>query len=186
MSNDNLDLPLLKNVVCLYPRLFHAVDFKGNGKFNYECSFLIPADSPQKAAIDAAIKAGAKDAFGDKAAVWLKKLASDQKNSCWKDADDEFPGMWRFSAKRQKDKGRPTVADRTGQPLTEDDGKPYGGAIVNAEVQVWFQAGETPGLRGRFTGVQFVRHGEVIEGGGGARTASFAAIEDDEDEESLV
>ena len=66
-------------------------------------------------------------------------------------------------------------------PLSEEDGIPYGGCYVNADIDIWAQSGEYKGVRAGLAGVQFVRDGERFGGGVVTAPDGFDELPDEAD-----
>jgi hypothetical protein len=170
----------LTNVRLSFPALFEAEDYQNDGKFKYKASFLIPNDDPQKAMLDQAIAAVAKEAWKDKAAAILAANEGNPQKHCFIDgvkrAYEGYAGHWALSTSRQQEKGRPLVLDGAKNPLTAADGKPYAGCYVNASVELWTQENSHgKAVRCTLLGVQFARDGDAFTAG------SIADPEDFED-----
>lgn len=76
----------------------------------------------------------------------------------------------------------PGVADRMGQPMNEEIGKPaiFGGCVVNAHVDLyWHETGARSGIFCGLNGIQLVDNVNVTRLGGGAPTVEemFGPIE---------
>ena len=82
------------------------------------------------------------------------------------------------------------MVDRDGAtPLTESDGRPYGGCYVNAKVEIWAQDNSNGrAMRASLLGVVYHSKGDAF---GGGRVASAdelgsLAVTDDEDDDALL
>lgn len=160
----------LTNVRLSFPALFEAEDYQNDGKFAYKATLLLPTNDPQKAMIEQAILAVAKEAFKDKAAAVLAANEGNPQKHCFIDGArrtyEGYEGNWALSTKRPQEKGRPLVLDQAKNPLTAADGKPYAGCYVNASVEFWAQ-NNTHGrcIRCTLLGVQFARDGDAFTAG---------------------
>jgi hypothetical protein len=167
----------LANVRLSFPSLFKMASFGGEPTGKFEATFILDKDEHAEAIaqlkkhIDTLMKTELKG-----------KIAADK--ICLKDGDDlgrpEFDGKYTIKASTKK---RPLVIDRDKSPLTEEDGKPYAGAYVNAIISLWAQ-NNTWGKRinAQLDGVQFCRDGEPF-GDGGISADEFDAFGgDDEDD----
>jgi hypothetical protein len=168
----------LTNVRLSFPALFEPEQYQGDGRFNYKATFLIPADDPQKATIDQAILAVAKENWKDKAAAIIAANAGNPQRTCWLDGAlrtyDGYAGNWALSTSRPQEKGRPLVIDQAKNPLTQADGKPYAGCYVNASVELWPQDNKHgKAVRCTLLGVQFVRDGDAFSAGSVASPDDF-------------
>lgn len=182
---------IIKNARLAFPDVFEAVQYQGQGPFQYRATLLIPADDAQKAAIDETIKAVAKEKWGAKADTILADILQDKKACCFIDGNrrayNGYAGNWALSATRNQDDGRPAVVDRTKAPLTASDGKIYSGAYVNGIVEIWAQSNSYgKAIRATLVTVQFVKDGESF---GGAAPASTDGLDDlgaDFDDDDLL
>lgn len=179
---------VLKNVRLAFPALFEPRSLEG-GAARYSAVFIIDPDSENAKAVDAAMKEAAKAKWGDKAPVVYKRLLTD-KRVCLrteprtnKDGEvyDGFEDKYSLSA---SNKVRPTVVDRDRSPLTEADGKPYGGCYVNAIVDIYAQDHKDPTIGRRINaslmGVQFVKDGESFGAPRVAKEDAFDMLAEDE------
>jgi hypothetical protein len=171
----------LADVRLSFPDLFEAVQFQGAGPFSYRASFLLPPNHPQKAAIDAAIKAVAAEKWGAKAPQILPGILGTSNKCCFVDGNtkayDGYAGNWALTTTRPQEKGRPLVLDQAKNPLVAADGKPYAGCYVNASVEFWAQDNQYgKAIRCTLLGVQFLRDGDAFGGGSVANPDDFEDI----------
>jgi hypothetical protein len=170
---------VVRNARLSFPDLFEAVQFQGQGPFQYRASLLVPADSAVKKEIDAMIDQVAKEKWGAKADAILKAARATQK-ICFIDGDTKnyngYAGNWALTATRSVDAGKPVVVDRAKNAVSKEDGLFYGGCVVNATVELWAQDnsfGKT--VRATLVNIQFVKDGESF---GGAAPASDDGLDD--------
>jgi len=72
-------------------------------------------------------------------------------------------GTWFFNA---SSKTRPGLFDKDRTPLTEADGKPYSGCVVNAKIDFWVQNNQYgKRVNCSLSGMQFVKDGKPFTGG---------------------
>ena len=179
----------LNNVRLRFENVFFAKSIKGS-KPKYSATFLIPEGSALAKQIDKAILELATEKWKAKAPAYIKQLQGSALSSSWVSGElkdyDGFEGQWSMTATRQEAQGRPSVVDRKGQPITVDDNLIHNGCYVNAKVDIYMQdhAEYGRGIRATLLGMQFVKTGEAFAAGSGI--AQFEALEDDEDDESLV
>ena len=164
-----------------FPDLFEAVQYQGQGPFNYRASFLIDPSHPCKAQIDAAIQAVAKEKWAAKAPQVLAGIVGNSQKCCFVDGNtkayDGYAGTWALTATRPQEKGRPLVLDQAKQPLVAADGKPYAGCYVNASVEFWAQDNSYgKAVRCTLLGVQFARDGDAFTAGAPASPDDFEAL----------
>lgn len=167
---------ILKNVRISFADLFKKGSFNGE-ETKYGATFLLNkeehADSIAdiKAQIAELVKTNLKGA----------KIAADK--LCLRDGDDvEYDGYAGCYSIKCSTKKRPIVIDRDRSPLTEDDGKPYGGCYVNASIDLWVQ-NNAYGKRVNSTllAVQFFKDGEPFSDGSTGDINDFDLFSDDDD-----
>ena len=165
----------LANVRLAFPQLFEAKTVNGEGKPAYSASLLLAPSHPDVKALNAAIDAVAKEKWGAKAEAILKQMRATDK-VCLHDGDlkeqyDGFPGHLYVSARSA---ARPLVIDADKSPLTEKDGKPYGGCYVNVSIELWAQDNNYgKRVNASLRGVQFLRDGDAFAGGAPASEDEF-------------
>jgi hypothetical protein len=168
-----------------FPNLFKASSFEDGGKPKFNAKFVVLPSDPQAAAIEAAMRAVAKEKWGAKADTVFDNLVKTGKKPevCfvrepYKNRDGDvyqgFEDAFYFTASNDV---RPTVLDRDKSPLIAADGRPYAGCYVNAVVEIWAQDNKYGrGLRAALKGVQFVKDGDAFSGGGTASPDDFADL----------
>ena len=166
-----------------FPAIFKAESVMG-GDPRFSAVFII---DPEKQAdlvkdIQATISKVAEEKWGAKASATLKQIMA-KGNLFFRDGADKpdydgFEGMMYISAASRPNQ-RPLVLDGNKTPLTEEDGKPYGGCYVNASIEVWAQDNNFgKRINAQLRGVQFVADGEAFGGGGSPASADeFPEIE---------
>lgn len=163
-----------------------------NGSMKFDANFILTAQD--KAKVEAAVKAVAKEKFKAGYDARYKKLTSSR--LCLRDGDentnksgevyDGFAGAHYVVAKSAK---RPLVIGPDKSPLVAADGKPYAGCYVNASIELYAVEGQKSGGDGVFAelkGVQFVKDGDAFGGGAPASPDDFENLEEGSQEESLV
>lgn len=175
----------LKDVRLSFPNIWKAKEFKpGDGKFRYDATFLIVPGSENDKTIKAAIQAAAVETYGAKADKFLAQCEGQANKNAYADGDlkdyEGYEGMLYLAC---HSKVRPLIIDRAREPLSEEDGKPYAGCYVNAQVEIYAQKGENPGVRASFSGVQFVRDGDAFGGGSAAKTDDFDDLGETNDDD---
>lgn len=181
----------LNNVRLSFPDLFTAVQYNGEGSFNYRAQFLVEPDSDTDKAIRAAIKQVAKDKWVAKADAVLKSIVGSPQKYCYIDGDtkdyDGYTGMMALSTTRGQGKGRPLVIDSDKTPLAESDGKPYAGCYVNASVEFWAQDNNFgKAIRCTLLGVQFFKDGDAFGGGSAPSEDDFEDLAVEETADDLA
>lgn len=177
----------LQNVRLSFPVLFEAKAFEPGAKPRFDATFLVEPGSANDKKIKAAIDEAAKDAYGAKAAAFLKSFEGNSNKYCYLDGDlkeyDGYEGMMYLACHAS---ARPLVIDRDKTPLTEQDGKPYAGCYVNATVDIYAQTGKYPGIRASFNGVQFASEGDAFGGGARGSLDDFEDLSDGADADDIA
>ncbi len=174
----------LKNVRLAFPQLFEAKAFDGEGEGAYSASLIIEKGNPSIKEVEAAIKAVAAEKWGVKADAILNDLKAKDRTALH-DGDSKadyegFPGNLYVSA---RNKSRPLVIDRDKTPLTKDDGRPYGGAVVNCNVDIWpMDNNFGKRINATLVGIQFVKDAPAFSGAAPGSVDDFET-ESDEDSE---
>ena len=159
---------LIENARLSFPSLFVATSYAADQGRKYSATFILPkSDSRQLGAIKAAMQRAADQKWGRDKPLGIQ--------SCLRDGDadkthlDGFQGCLFFNASNDK---RPGVYDRDRSPLTQDDGRPYAGCRVNAEVEFWAQDNHYGRrINASLRGVQFVADDDAFGGTGTPATA---------------
>jgi hypothetical protein len=168
----------IENVRLTFPQLFDAKQVNGQGDPKFSGGFLLAKDHPQIAAIKAAIVEAATAKWAAKAGEVLKALSAADK-ICLHDGDaksdyDGYAGNFFINA---SNKIRPLVIGPQREPLVAADGKPYSGSYVSVILEFWAQDNQFgKRVNASLLGVQFLRDGERLAGGGVAAADDFEAI----------
>lgn len=172
----------LKDVRLSFPSLFAAKAVQGQaGSEKFSAAFLFPRTHPQMAELQATLLAVAQAKWGAKADEVLKSLKAGDR-MCIHDGDakgdrDGYAGNLFLNASNTI---RPLTlgGGPDGRaPVTAADGKLYAGCYVNAIVQLWAQDNQFgKRINASLLGVQFLRDGERLAGGGVAAADDFEAI----------
>ncbi len=170
----------LKNVLLSFPSVFQHGTFGGESTGKYEATFLLPkSDEKTYKALMAEVEAvkGKTKIPSDKVAV-----------KDGDEIDDEHSaGHWVI---RSANKNRPTLVNRSGNPVTEQDNEIdpmfFGGATVNAFVSFWKQDNSYgKRINGNLAGIQYVS-GDVMDDGFGdmgvVKASMFDVLDDDDDD----
>jgi hypothetical protein len=182
----------LSAVRLAFANLFEAKTIGGEGEPRYSAAFPIEPGSVNATALDAAVKAVAKEKWAAKADGILKELTSKGRVGYKKsplangegEVYDGFDGMHSLNT---SSKTRPTVVDRDRSPLTASDGRPYSGCYVHAIVEVWAQDNQYgKRVNAQLKGVQFFKDGDAFGGGAPARADDFDDIAEGADAEELA
>lgn len=170
---------MLKNVRLAFPQIFKATQVNGEGTPAFSGSFLMPPDHPDVLNIQRAIAKVANAKWGEKGPEILKALIAGDKvclhNGDAKSNYDGFVGNLFVSARSPT---RPLVIAQNRSLLAEEDGKPYSGCYVNAQIALWAQANNFgKRVNAQLRGVQFLRDGEAFGGGAVAQADEFDVVE---------
>lgn len=174
---------LIKNARLSFPSIFVATSFQPDQPKKFSATFIIPKDDPQVAEIKAEIERVAKDKWGAKAPEILQQLRA-QTKLCLRDGAEKASmdgfGEDTVFVSSSNDK-RPGVFDRDRTPLSQEDGRIYGGCRVNGNVEIWAQENKYgKRINASLKGVQFVADDTPFGGGGVPATADdFPALEEE-------
>lgn len=174
----------LKNVRLAFPDLYIARPFKAGDKPKFKATFLIEKGSEQDKEVQKAILEAAKASkWGSKAKETLDSIKGNPNKYCYQDGNtksyDGYKGMMALSASNV---ARPPVFDRDKTPLNQEDGKPYGGCYVNANVDIFGYSNSGSGISASLAGVQFVKDGEPFSGSALATAEDFEEVDSDDDD----
>jgi len=168
----------LDNVRIAFPALFKAEQVGNKGKPAFSATFLMTPEHPALDKLKQGIKDVAVEKWGDEAAEILQQLvASDRvclRNGNTKANYDGFAGNMFVSARGYV---RPLVINQDKSALLEEDGKPYSGCFVNAQVSIWAQSNQYgKRINAQLGGVQFLSDGESFGGGHVADVSEFDTV----------
>lgn len=189
MSQKNPLQVRLENVRLLYAAAVFAPQKgpNGVGEAKYSATFGFAPTHPAHAAVKAALKAAAEGKWKDKAGeVFIALKAGDK--LCLHDGDSKagkegYKGQMFVSA---SNKLKPLVVDNKPAPGTTtvrvieaNEGRIYSGCYVNATIELWAQDNQFgKRINASLMGIQFVRDGERLSGGGVASVEDYAPIPD--------
>lgn len=184
----------LKNVRLAFPRVTKPEQVQGEGKPAYSAAFILEADSPEfeanKAAIEAAMQAAAKDKWGQKADAMYKALEAKDKlalhDGDTKSDVDGYAGNMFINA-RSGSNAPPGLfrRDRTAIERTPNEEgvipsetELYGGCYVNAIINVWAQDNNYgKRINASLAGIQYYREGVPFSGTAPASSNEFDEID---------
>lgn len=174
---------MLKNVRLAFPQLWTPTQVNGEGKPAFSAAFLLTPGHPDIETMKKAIREVAIGKWGAKAQDILKALIAGDKvclhNGDLKSNYDGFAGNQYVSARSYV---RPLVIGQDRSPLAEEDGKPYAGCYVNAQVALWAQQNNYgKRVNAQLRGVQFLRDGDAFGGGSVAKPDEFDTVDDSAD-----
>lgn len=167
-----------------FASIWEPKQFNGAGEPACSAAFILDPKT-QQAEINKvveAIKAVAAEKWGAKSGEMLTMLKA-KGHLCLQDGAtkasyDGFAGNMFVSA---RNKARPVVVDKDKSPLTQADGKPYGGCYVNASIEIWAQDnGYGKRINAKLIAIQFARDGKEFSGGEGYTDNDFGVVDDGE------
>lgn len=150
----------------------------GEGKEKFSVVTIFSKDHPQVAAIKAELLKVAEAKWPGKGADVLKQLAAGDR-ICLHDGDAKadkagYAGNLFINASNEL---RPLVIGPTREALVAADGKPYSGSYGNIIVEFWAQDNQFgKRINASLLGVQHIKDGERLSGGGVASADDFDAI----------
>lgn len=174
----------INNVRLSFPNLFEADKYDENSLPRYGCTLLIDKSDPQVKKVQAAVDAAATEKWQDK---WKDaKFKRGTKVHGYRDGDeaewDGFAGCMSVHANRAEKKGRPVIIDRDKSPLTADDGRPYAGCYVDAQVEFYADDRYGKAINCALIAVRFRADGEAFAGAGARPDLDeFEDLEDEGD-----
>lgn len=176
----------LRNVRLSYANIYEPKSSM-DGKPKFSCNLILDKSDPQVKAIEKAIKDCALAKFGSAGIKLKKALAPDR--ICLRDgeekASDGYGETKMFVSASNAANKRPIVVGADKQPITEgEDGAPYSGCYVNANIALWAQDDPKFGQRinANITHVMFWKDGESFSSGPQQSAEdAFDDVEADED-----
>jgi len=150
----------------------------GEGKEKFSVVCIFGKDHPQLAEVKKAMSDVATEKWGAKAADVLKQLAAGDR-LCLHDGDakSDKPGYAGNLFINASNELRPLVIGPQREPLVAADGKPYSGSYGNIIVEFWAQDNQFgKRINASLLGVQHVKDGERLSGGGVAAADDFDEI----------
>ena len=178
----------LKDVIIAYaPSIFTPRAAKPGNKEKYGAAFLMDPGHPGLKTISDLVVQVAKAKWPQNWEARVKELKAGDRlpvhNGDGKASSAGYAGRFYLNAGNAI---RPMVLDRDKTPLTAVDGRPYSGAFVNAYVEIWAQDNQHgKRINASLLGVQFVRDGERLGGGGVATADDFEALPSDDGGEQV-
>ena len=185
----------IENVRLAFPDLFEPKSF-GEGKPAYSAKFIVDPSSSNVKIIEDAIKAVAKEKWGEKAEGVLGVI-NDAKKSAWTrgpyrnsktgDVYDGFQNMFHLNGRTGGDKPGPKTYNRNKIEVTARDGVFYPGCYVDAVLDIYAQDHPQYGRRINcaLLGVRFVNDGDAFGAGSGASADDFADLPSTGDDDDL-
>jgi hypothetical protein len=175
---------LIRNARLSFPDIFKARAMNESDEPSFSASFLLPANDPQVAEIDAILEKMAKEKWKDKASAIMGMMRK-QDRLCLHDGNFKpYAGYEGTMYVSSRSKSRPTVFDRKREPVTAESGVIYSGCYVNGSVEFWCQDHQKHGKRinAQLRGVQFVKDSDAFSAGTPASEDEFDDLGDQGDE----
>jgi hypothetical protein len=150
----------------------------GEGELKHSATFGYAKDHPVVAVIKAGFQKVATEKWGAKAGVVYAELKAGDK-LCQHDGDakaskEGYAGNLYLSA---SNKLKPLIIDGQLQPVAANSGIIYSGCYVNATIQLWAQENKWgKRINASLKGVQFLRNGPRLSGGGVSSVEEYEAI----------
>lgn len=177
---------VLKNVRLAFPHLFQPSPPMAGSTSppKHNASFIMEQGSEAFKVAQAEFMKVATEKFGPNAAAIVAELAKDKK--CIRKGDGKldkagvpYNGFAGNMFVQASNKVRPLVVDEFKSPLTEADGKPYGGCYVNVSIDIYAQdkPGQGKSVNATLLAVMFHAHGDAF-GGGVGNVSDFDDIGD--------
>lgn len=155
--------------IAFIQNLFKAAEYApGDGRPRYSATLLIEPGSDNDKAINEAIIAECKAAFGAKWEVRYKALKNDSKSYCYQDGNlkdyEGFEDMMALSAHRREIDGPPKIINKDKSPVSVESGIIYAGCYVNASFDIYVQSKGNVGVRSALLAIQFAGKGDAFVG----------------------
>lgn len=168
---------MIKNVRCLYPKLFVPEEYQGVKR--YSIQLPIEAGSENEKKLMKAIHDAVENRFPGKSDAMIKRFKSSK--TTWPIRDNE-DGIY-IQPKRKEVNGAPAVVDQRKVDLPKSSGLPFGGCWVNCSVDVFCYSNNGGGVTTYLNGVQLVREDSPLSGAPSARACKddFDVIEGADD-----
>jgi hypothetical protein len=166
-----------------FPNLAKPKAFQEGQDPRFEATFLMDPSNAEHAKliskIRAEIKALALEAYGGEIPADLKVCITNNSNKdgSQKKKYDGYAGMVFLTS---NNKTRPTIVDRTREPVVEGDKEfPYGGAYVIGTITLWAQNNKFgKRINANLRAIQFVKDGEAFGRGPVAAEDEFDVLEE--------
>lgn len=173
----NSEKILLKNIRCLYPKLFVPEEYQGVKR--YSIMLPIEAGSENERKLMKAIDDTVNSRFPGKAEAMIKRFKGSKTTWPIRDRDD---GIY-IQPKRKEQNGAPVVVDQRKQNIPATSGLPFAGCWVNAVVDVFCYSSNGGGVTTYLEGVQLVRTDAPLSGAPSAQACrdDFEVLEGADD-----
>lgn len=171
---------ILNDVRLAFPNVFEARAAEGSTKEKFGATFLYEEGDDNHELLKQACEAVLVEKHGDKAGVIFKKYNGAGRIWLFRDGDDKadqyagFEGMMYLGANSER---RPKLRAADGvTPIDASDGILYAGCYVRAIIDVYEYKPKGGGVTAELLGIQFMRDGERLSGGGVASDDDFEPV----------
>lgn len=176
-----------------FPTLAKPEAPKGTDNKRYSATILVDKGSEDDKKIQAAMKAVAKEKWGEKFTdkLW-QRITSDSKLCFYTDGDlkdyDNYEGKMAAAA-HNKVTARPSCFNQRKEKLDTEGIEQlfYPGCYVYAVLSIWAQDNtHGKGIRASLSGIQFAKNGESFSGSKTSDGSEFDVIDDAEDVDDVL
>lgn len=178
---------IIKNVRLAFPNIWTPQSIN-DGEPSFGANFIVVPESDNVKLLAAAVKKVAADKWKDKADGVLAKLKQEGRvcyhtSPMTNSSGEVYSGFEGMHWVRSSNKSRPMIVDRNPSvPLTQADGRPYGGCFVNAKIDLWAQDNKYgKRINASLLVIQYVAPGEAFSGGAAPTIAGLEDLGDVED-----
>jgi hypothetical protein len=179
---------LLRDVRLAFPQIWEAATVGDSKEAAFSAAFLLHPTHPDLQLIRDTIELVAQNKWPKNWETMLKSIEASDK-TCLHNGNRkaEYAGYENNFFVNTRSKTRPTILDANKAPLTQADGRPYGGCYCNSRIQIW----ATENSYGRrisaqLAGIQFLRHSDAFSGGTVAQTDDFEDVAAGDDASGLM
>lgn len=194
MSNARPDIVVLESVRLSFPKIWKMESSTPDSAPKFSANFLIDPDTATGKKnikkIEAAIAHVKKKAWPEKtdkifSNIETKRIAFRDGDTFTNDEGDVYAGYEDMKVVTSSNRKRFQIVDRDKSPLTEEDGKPYGGCYVDAVVSFYAVTTKEKGGNGLFSTIELIRFRKDGEAFGAAPIDADDYLDDlpDEDED---
>lgn len=198
MANARPDVVVLEMVRLSFPKIWKMEKSTPDSPPKFSANFLIDPDTAHGkkniAKIEAALKHVKTKAWPENTDKIVSRI--DAKRISFREGEafanaegDVYQGYDDMMVVTASNKKRFQIVDRDKSPLTEDDGKPYGGCYVDAVVSFYATTKKEQGGNGLFATIELIRFRKDGEAFGAAPIDAddyLADLSDDEDEDDMI
>lgn len=198
MSNARPDVVVLESVRLSFPKIWKMESSTPDSPPKFSANFLIDPDSESGKRnlkkLEVALNHVKKKAWPENTDKIVARI--DSKRVCLREGEtfanaegDVYSGYDDMMVVSASNKKRFQIVDRDKSPLTEADGKPYGGCYVDAVVSVYATTKKEQGGNGIFATIELIRFRKDGEAFGAAPIDADDYLDDlpeDEEEDDFI